>query len=161
MSLTPEQALSRLAALCSRGEQAESDLRGKLAAWGVVPSQADVIISRLQAEGFLDEQRYAIAFVRDKFRFNKWGRIKIAHALRQKAVSAAAIDTALDEIDEIDYRRTLLQLLQAKARTVGGSDHWARRAALLRFAASRGFEHDLCYGCVDQVLNTAIDDEQD
>ena len=76
--LSAEAALTRAAALCARSEQAESDVRAKLLAWGLTPASAAQVIERLQDEHFLDEQRYARAYCRDKFNFNGWGRIKIA-----------------------------------------------------------------------------------
>lgn len=161
--ITPEQALARLAALCSRGEQAESDIRNKLQRWGIDPAEADRIIQRLKDNNFLNEERYAHAFVRDKARFNGWGRVKIAHALRQKQVSSSVILQALDEeLDAESSRNTLMHLLQGKARTLTGHEPRLARAALLRFAASRGFEADLCYRCVDEVCRTMniSDDEQ-
>ncbi len=159
---TPAQALSALAALCSRGEQAESDLREKLRKWEVSPADADRIIQRLKEENFLSDERYARAFVRDKFRFNGWGRIKIAHALRQKRIDSQWIELALaDEIDEAAYHDTLIRLMQGKLRSVAGREPQAARAALLRFAASRGFESDLCYRCLDEVwrANDLTDDQ--
>ena len=159
---TPAQALSALAALCSRGEQAESDLREKLRKWEVSPADADRIIQRLKEENFLSDERYARAFVRDKFRFNGWGRIKIAHALRQKRIDSQWIELALaDEIDEAAYHDTLIRLMQGKLRSVASREPQAARAALLRFAASRGFESDLCYRCLDEVwrANDLTDDQ--
>lgn len=161
--ITPEQALTRLAALCSRGEQAESDLRNKLQQWGIATVEVERIIQRLKDNNFLNEERYAHAFVRDKARFNGWGRVKIAHALRQKQVSSSVIQQALDEeLDAESSRSTLLHLLQGKARTLTGREPRQARAALLRFAASRGFEADLCYRCVDEVCQAMNipDDEQ-
>lgn len=159
---TPAQALSTLAALCSRGEQAESDLREKLRKWEVSPADADRIIRRLKQENFLSDERYARAFVRDKARFNGWGRIKIAHALRQKHIDSQWIEQALaDEIDEAAYHDTLIRLMQGKLRSVASREPQAARAALLRFAASRGFESDLCYRCLDEVwrANDLTDDQ--
>ena len=159
---TPAQALSALAALCSRGEQAESDLREKLRKWEVSPADADRIIQRLKEENFLSDERYARAFVRDKARFNGWGRIKIAHALRQKHIDSQWIELALaDEIDEAAYHDTLIRLMQGKLRSVASREPQAARAALLRFAASRGFESDLCYRCLDEVwrANDLTDDQ--
>lgn len=102
--LSAEAALTRAAALCARSEQAESDVRAKLLAWGLTPASAAQVIERLQDEHFLDEQRYARAYCRDKFNFNGWGRIKIAFMLKSKGVGQTAIDAALAEIDAARYR---------------------------------------------------------
>ena len=108
---TPAQALSALAALCSRGEQAESDLREKLRKWEVSPADADRIIQRLKEENFLSDERYARAFVRDKFRFNGWGRIKIAHALRQKHIDSQWIEQALADTPTVTIQTFANNLL--------------------------------------------------
>lgn len=150
--LAPEKALAKLASLCSRGEQAEADLRLKLKAWEIEPHECERIIQYLKDNGFLNEQRYACAFVHDKFRFNAWGRVKIAYALRQKHVSSEVIERALRDIDATEYYDGLLRLLRGKMQTMIGRNPMAARTALLRFAASRGFEHELCYKAVDDVL---------
>lgn len=141
--LTPENALARCAALCSRSEQAEYDIRTKLRGWGIGDADSDKIVSRLVEGKYLDEERYARAFVRDKFRFGGWGRLKIAYALRQKHVAADVIDEAMNEIEPEDYESTLEKLMQSKYRTVRSREKMKAKAALMRFAIQRGFEPDM------------------
>lgn len=148
-----DKALNRAAALCSRSEQCESDVRAKLATWLDLPEQADEIIAHLKREGFIDEQRYARAYVHDKFLYNGWGRIKLRAMLRSKGIADDAILQAMEQIDETEYRNTLLRLLATKWRSVAGCDRQRSRAALLRFAASRGFEADLSYRCTNEVMS--------
>lgn len=157
--LTPAQAANRAAALCARSEQAPADVHEKLLKWGLSPADAARIVSDLIGQGFLDEQRYARAFVKDRFAFNGWGRIKIAHQLRQKGIPAEVIDEAMSVIDDGEYRERLVQLLQAKWRTVGGREPRAAWVAMMRFASSRGFETDIAAQCVKQITHS--DAEQD
>lgn len=149
--LTPPEALHRAAALCSTAEHCTADIREKLARWGVAESDARAIVDRLVQERFIDEQRYAIAFVKDKFRFSGWGRIKIRYALQQKHIDGSDIDNALTVIGEEEYADRLHQLLQAKSRTLRDDDPEARRAKLFRFAASRGFESNLIFNTLKQL----------
>ena len=151
--MTPETALNRAAALCARSEQAASDVRGKLLRWGLTPQQAQEVIDRLIDGGYLDDERFARAFVNDKFKFNGWGRLKIAHQLQAKGIDRAIIDEALTRIDEAEYRETLQRLLQARAQSTGNKEPQQARAALLRFAASRGFEPQEFFPAVDHILN--------
>lgn len=151
--ITPENALSRAAALCSRCEQAEWDIRKKLKDWSIPQDKADAIIDRLIDEKYLDEQRYATAFARDKFRFDGWGRIKIAFTLKNKHISASAIENALATIDEDDYLQSLKNALSAKLRTIKGKDNIHTKAALVRFAASRGYEPNLIYSVLPQIIH--------
>ncbi len=157
--LTPAQAMNRAAALCARSEQAPADIRDKLAKWGINSDDAIRIVQQLAQQGFLDEERFARAFVKDRFTFNGWGRVKIGHQLRLKGIPAAAIDMAMAVIDDNQYRSKLIQLLQAKWRTVKKRETRAAWAAMMRFAVSRGFETPIASDCVKQV--TSIDAEDD
>ncbi len=156
--ITPDNAFLRLATLCARGEQAEGDLRKKLGDWGIAPSDANAIIARLKQERYLDNERYARAYCRDKLRFNGWGRSKIAYMLKGKGIEQDLIDAALAEIDEEQYAAILNEALEAKAHTLTGKDPQQARAALLRFAASRGFEPALFFPAVSR-LTTASDED--
>lgn len=150
--ITPENALTRLAALCSRGEQAECDLRTKLSNWAISSTEANEIISRLYELNFINKDRYVAAFVRDKFRFEGWGKIKISHHLRQKGFDGEKIGIALAEISDDDYAETLTRLLTSKLRSLKGKDYMQTKAALVRFAASRGFEPNIIYPTVNSIL---------
>lgn len=157
--LTAAQALNRAAALCARSEQSQGDIREKLLKWGLNGSDAEQIIKQLVEQGFIDDRRYAVAFVKDRFAFNGWGRIKIAHQLRLKGIPAEVIDEAIGAIDEERYSERLIELLRAKWRTVSQREPRAAWAAMMRFAASRGFETTLSAACVKEV--TSIDAQDD
>lgn len=160
-NISPENALHRAAALCSRSEQAEADIRKKLTTWGINSGDANKIIARLIEDKYLDEMRYAHAFVRDKFRFGGWGRTKIAYAMRQKHISADCIADALTEIDETEYFDTLLYALKSKRRAISGKEPLQQRAALFRFAASRGFEPQIIGKAVSSIMKTTNCDDDD
>jgi regulatory protein len=157
--LTPDQAMNRAAALCARSEQAPGDMREKLVKWGLNHGEASQVLSRLIEQGYIDERRYARAFVNDRFRFNGWGRIKIAHQLRLKGISSDLIDEAMTVIDEEQYRERLLELLRAKWRDVSNREPRAAWAAMMRFAASRGFEAGIAGECVNQVTRLDAHDD--
>ncbi len=135
----------RAAALCSRAEKCSSEIRGKLAEWGADEELAEKVLKKLIDEKFIDDARYSAAFVKDKFRFNKWGRIKIAYLLRQKNISPEIISGALNEIDDTAYLETLKKLLQEKTKKTTAKNQYDQKAKLLRFAQSHGFEGDLAY----------------
>ena len=158
-SLTPQQALNRAAALCSRSEQAPGDIRAKLVAWGLSSADVEQVIDQLTSQGFLNEQRFARAFVNDRFAFNGWGRIKIAHQLCLKGVAGDVAAAAMEVIDDARYRERLTELLRAKWRSVKGREPHLAWAAMMRFSASRGFEPEIAGECVKQV--THLDDQED
>ncbi len=140
-----KEALQRAAALCSRQEQCTSHIRGKLKEWQIPEAETERILQKLQQEKFLDDNRYATFYVKDKFRFNRWGRIKISHMLRQKEVKENDIQNALDQIDEESYFQTCLDLIKSKSKTLKEKNQYTRKGKLYRFAAGHGFEPDLIH----------------
>lgn len=144
-----EVALKRAAALCSNQEQCSSHVRDKLNMWKVTSDDADKIIDLLIKEKFLDDARYATFYVRDKFRFNSWGKIKLRMMLSQKGIPLAIIEEALNQIDPELYEQTCTRLISEKSASLKESNLFKRKGKLYRFAAQRGFESDL----IHQILS--------
>ncbi len=143
----------RLEALCSRAEHCLFELQEKLRQWGIAPAAAEEIISKLELEGFVDNRRFARAYCSDKFRFSRWGRVKIRHGLALKHVAKEVIEEALAEIDEEDYRALLEGLLRSKMRLLEDPRSYASRAKMARFAAMRGFEASIVIDCLKELLS--------
>ncbi len=137
--ISPAEALNKAAAYCTLCERCISEVSKKLTTWGVSPAEQQRIIDRLQDEGFINEERYCRAFVNDKLRFNRWGRVKIRAALYEKQLPREYIAQAIEEIDEEEYMQTLHDLVATKQRELKNED-FATKQKIIRFAASRGFE---------------------
>ena len=140
-----DTALSKAMALCSRMEYCRDDIRKKLQTWGVSAADEDKVIRSLLNENFINEDRYARAFVKDKFRYNKWGRLKIAAHLKAKKIDSEVIRAALDEINADEYINVLNNLLNSHRKTVKAKNQYDLRAKLFRFASSKGFESSILY----------------
>lgn len=132
----------RAEAYCSKSEHCPAEVREKLRQWGAEADVADRILAALEKARFVDAARFCRAFVRDKYRFNQWGRMKIVQALRMKRLSSEDIESGLAEIDEEEYTDVLKTLLAQKARSLKGGTEYERNTKLIRFAVSRGFEMD-------------------
>ncbi len=141
--LSPGEALNKAAAYCTLCERCISEVSAKLTTWNVPHSVQDEIISRLIEEKFIDEARYCRAFVNDKVRFNRWGRIKITAALREKRLPQEHIKEALESIDEDIYQQSLKEVIEIKRRELKGKDDFATQQKIIRHAASRGYEPSL------------------
>jgi regulatory protein len=138
-------SMNKAMALCAGREMCNSDIRKKLISWGVTEEEAEKIIIRLINEKFIDEERYANAFVKDKFRYNKWGRIKIGAALRMKKIPDEVIRTALEIIDEEEYLKLLQSLIEKHKRTVKAKNQYDLKGKLLRHCQAKGFESHLVF----------------
>jgi len=149
--ITEEVAYSRLTALCSRAEYCLNDLHRKIQIW-LLPEGAETrLLARLQRERYVDEKRYAHAFVREKFRQNRWGRRRIALELHRRHIDDSDIQEALLEIPEEDSSAALAQLLRQRLRTVKGKDDTEIFLKLLRFSVGRGYSYDEAHRCLQQL----------
>lgn len=139
---TEQEAYQKLSALCAMSEQCCHDVQQKLKQWEVAEDMAERIVAKLVKEKFIDEERYARAFVRDKFRYNHWGRVKIEHELKLKRIASRHIEQGLEELKEEDNLETLRQLIEKKRPSVKGKNEYEIKVKLIRFALGRGFEMD-------------------
>ncbi|MBI5010285.1 MAG: RecX family transcriptional regulator [Bacteroidia bacterium] len=142
-------ALTKAMNMCSQREMCANDIESKLESWGVSGSDTGKIINLLVKENFISEERYACAFARDKFKYNKWGKIKIAVHLRAKKISSAAIQAGLESIDNDLYISTLKTLIESHRRSVKAKNQYDLKAKLIRYGLSKGFESNLLY----EILN--------
>lgn len=154
MELTQQQkeVFQRAAAICSRREKCSYDILTKLNQWELNEVDAEVVLMQLIEEKYIDDERYAHSFVRDKFRFNKWGKVKITHHLRLKQISPEVIQSALCEIDDSAYEETLQGLLSEKNKNIKAVNQYDRKAKLFRFVQARGFEMDAIYPLLDKII---------
>jgi regulatory protein len=140
-----KSALSKAMALCSRREYCTDDISNKLQSWKVSESDSDQIIAALTKENFINEKRYAEAFVKDKFKYYRWGKVKIRANLKMKKIPGDMINSALNLIDEDLYRKTIKDLLVIHRRSVKAKNQYDLKGKLLRYGLSKGFESDLLY----------------
>ena len=107
IEITETDALSRVAAYCSTAEHCRAEVTEKLQRWGIPYDAIDRIINRLEQEKYIDEERFCRAFIHDKYRFAKWGKIKIGQALQLKKIPQSVFYRYLNEIDEDEYLAVL------------------------------------------------------
>lgn len=136
------QALDKLRQICSRQEKSPADIIQLLKRWGIDQPHHPVILDRLRLEKFLDENRYAAAFVADKIKFDHWGIVKIRYMLHQKGIGNAAVDNAIREIDHDAYRNMVGKEMAKKRKSLKGTPReiWAK---LARYGSSRGYEMEV------------------
>ena len=147
---TLEELLHKAASYCSISEHCVSDVEDKLTAWGVTKEDKQKIISRLISEDFINEKRFCTYFVKDKFRFNKWGKIKISFALKSKGLNNELISIAIATIDDGEYEELLASIIKTKLTGLKYEFEYEKQGKLFRFAQSRGFENNV----IDRVLRT-------
>ena len=150
--LTKEQALQKLRHYCGYQERSHYDVQQKLWELGVRRAEHDEIISTLIEEDYLNEERFAKAFVGGKFRMKDWGRKKIYYALKEKQVSEYSIRKALKEIDEEAYRGTLLELAEKKYAGLKDEQYLVRKKKTIDYLMQKGFEPELVTSIVNSII---------
>ncbi len=149
------EAKAKIEALCAYQERCQFEINNKLISWGFNEEERSQLIADLIANRFLDEERFASAYVSGKFRIKRWGRIKIKSHLAQKHISTYSIQKALKEINLDDYWEALVHLAERKFMDLSREkDHWQKRAKLTRFLQSKGYEGDLIQDAVNHVFTT-------
>ena len=139
---TPEQALAALMRLCARAEKSEGDARRLMRGWGVAEKDAEQVLGRLVRDRFIDDSRYAEAFVREKLRLSGWGGYKIRTALQRKRIDRALIDAALAEADRSGMDERLRRQLERKARTAKYTTQYELKTKLIRYGLSLGYDYE-------------------
>ena len=134
---------------CSGAEHCCLEVRQMLERRKAESADIERIIKYLIKEGYIDESRYAAAFVHDKVRFAKWGKVKIAQALWQKRIPQDITDAALESIDDDEYLAALKDVVKAKFRTVKGATEYERKMKTMRSVCSRGYEPALVRKLLD------------
>lgn len=156
--ITPQEAQEKLEALCVRAEHSAGELTDRLRRWGVGNPDAEKIMASLRTHRFVDDNRFAQAYVSDKVKFARWGKRKIYQGLMMKRVAPEIIKDTLADIDPELYESTLESLLRAKAASNPQLlESYDGRTRLFRFAASRGFEPQLCSKVLRNIINESSD----
>ncbi|MEQ1676136.1 MAG: regulatory protein RecX [Chitinophagaceae bacterium] len=141
--LTKEQALQKLKHYCAYQERCHSEVKEKLYTLGVWKKDQDEVVASLIEEGYLNEERFAIAFAGGKFRMKQWGRVKIKYELKQKQVSEYSIKKALKQIDEAAYQSVLTKLAKEKYASLKSEQYLIRKKKTMDYLFQRGFEGEL------------------
>lgn len=142
MAWHPLKSMDRIYKYCAYQERSRYEVLLKLRKMEC--PDADSVVDELQSQGFLNEERFARAYVRGKFRQNNWGKMMIRQGLREKQVPEELATLALEEeIGPEEYAETALRLAQAKARQLPmWESDFQEREKLKAFLMRKGYGYD-------------------
>ena len=146
---TEEEAFLQLASLCANAEHCQYEMLEKMKRWELSDEAQARVMARLIEERYVDDRRYARAFVKDKIRYNKWGHRKVQQGLWMKRIDKEIQDEVLDDIDEKEYLDVLKPLLKQKRKSIKANSDYELNQKLVRFAYGRGFTFDIIRQCLD------------
>ena len=143
--------LNKMAAMCSKREYCEHDIREKLRTAELPQNETDNIIEYLKKFSFINDERYATAYVKDKFQFNGWGKAKIVAMLLMKRIDRSIIENAVQQLPVDSYKEKCLTLLQSKAKSTKAQNISELKNKLLRYAIGRGFDYETSLQCISEI----------
>ena len=151
--LSQADVYQKLTRYCAYQDRCTADIRLKMFRLGQMENQIEEALAFLKEEGFLDDERYAKAYVRGKFSSNKWGRIKIKEGLYSKKIAAETISIAMKELDEDSYIQQLVLIIESKYKKLEVKDAYIKNQKLALYAHSKGYELDLIWNILKKLNN--------
>ena len=145
------QALQSLMRLCARAEKSSGDALRLMRGWGVPEGERQGVLQRLIAQRFIDDKRYAEAYVREKSHLAGWGAHKIAFQLRQKGIDKEIINSSLATLDSEAQLEQLTAKLERKMRTTKAANSYELRGKLLRYGMGLGFDYKMTRSAIDKI----------
>ena len=145
--------LKKLTKWCSRGEKCQEDIHHWFFKNKILTTDIEKYINYLKKNDFVNDTRYAAAFVHDKFLFNNWGKLKIAAKLKEKKIPEPTIKEAIKkEIDDTKYKHVLQMLIKKKKKSLDIKDILIAKQKIRNFALSKGFEPDLIFRDIENLI---------
>ena len=141
-------ALESLRKYCVYQERSQHEVRSKFYSLGMDTKEAEQGIAILIEEGFINEERFAIAYAGGKFRIKKWGKVKIKAGLKARKISDYCISKALSQIDDKEYLNTLKLTIDSKMRRSAYRNSLSNNYKVAQYAISHGFEPDLVWDVI-------------
>lgn len=150
---TVNEARKRMEHYCAYQERCHKEVNRKLYDMKMIPEARDQIIVHLLQHNFLNEERFAKAYVRGKFRIKKWGKQRLQLELKRKDISKTIIKNALTEINDSEYYCCFHELAEKKADSIRESNPYKKKRKLADYLLYRGWESHLVYDKVNELVS--------
>jgi regulatory protein len=152
VSLDEKEILAKILKYCAYRERTMQEVKQKLYEYQASEEVKEKIITFLKEENYVNDERYTQSYVRGKVNIKKWGKQKIKSELRNKNIKGEEVDNALNDIDEASYKKTLMELLIKKNNSLKDEIKNDRRNKLVRYGLSKGYEMNLIFECLKEII---------
>lgn len=152
-SYTVEEIKKKLEFFCVYQDRCHKEVEKKVKEFNLIPEAREMILLHLLQENFLNEERFAKSYARGKFRIKKWGKQRIIRELKFRDISAYNIKSALKEIDEEEYLKTVFEITEKRNESISETNQYKRKKKLIDFLLRKGYETDLIFKTVTEVLS--------
>ena len=150
---TVDEIKRKIEQYCVYQDRCHKEVEQKMKEFNLIPEAKEIIFLSLLKDSFLNEERFAKSFARGKFRIKNWGKQRITRELKFRDISEYNIKTALKEIDEEEYLKTIYRITENRNEVISESNIYKRKQKLIGFLMRKGFENDLIYKTVNDIIN--------
>jgi regulatory protein len=148
--------LSKAMKYCSIKECCLFELDKKFSDWQTPNQHYEPIKNYLLENNYINEQRYASAFVNDKIKFNHWGVNKVKYQLNAMNINSVYIQNALKQIDNDVYQNIIAHEAEKKIRNTKIIDEWTFKQKIYNYLTSKGFEIEFYIPIADNIINKVL-----
>lgn len=152
-SYTVQEIQQKIAQYCVYQDRCHKEVEEKIKSFDLIPEAREMILLNLMKDNFLNEERFAKSFARGKFRIKHWGKNRIVNELKMRDISPYNIKTALKEIDDKEYINTIYKITENRNNVISESNPYKRKKKLIDFLLRKGFETDLIFKTIEDVLS--------
>ena len=150
---TVDEIKRKLENYCVYQDRCHKEVEQKMWEFNLIPEAKELILLSLMKDNFLNEERFSKSYARGKFRIKSWGKQRIVRELKFRDISAYNIKTALKEIDEAEYLKTIYRITENRNDVITEPNIYKRKKKLIDFLMRKGFENDLIFKVVGEVLS--------
>lgn len=150
---TVDEIKRKLEQYCVYQDRCHKEVEQKMREYNLIPEAKEMILLSLLQDNFLNEERFAKSFARGKFRIKHWGKQRIVRELKFRDISSYNIKTALKEIDEQEYLKTIYSITEKRNEAISEPNIYKRKRKLIDFLMRKGYENELIYKTVDKVTS--------
>jgi len=152
-SYTVQEIQQKIAQYCVYQDRCHKEVEEKIKSFDLIPEAREMILLNLMKDNFLNEERFSKSFAIGKFRIKHWGKNRIVNELKMRDISPYNIKTALKEIDDKEYINTIYKITENRNNVISETNHYKRKKKLIDFLLRKGFETDLIFKTIDDVLS--------
>ncbi len=150
---TVDEIKRKLEHYCAYQDRCHKEVEQKMWEFNLIPEAKELILLSLMKDNYLNEERFCKSYARGKFRIKNWGKQRIVRELKFRDISAYNIKTALKEIDETEYLKTIYRITENRNEVISEPNIFKRKKKLIDFLMRKGFENDLIFKTINDVLS--------
>jgi regulatory protein len=147
--------IMKLERFCAYQERSQKQVEDKGRKLGLSQAQINLAMVELIQSNFLNEERFAMAYVKGKVNIKGWGRNKLILGLKRAGLAQSLINKALLTVGEEKNEKALNIQLRKKLKSLFKNDDtvdlilegekkldFETRSKVVRFLLGKGFEYD-------------------